>query len=205
LTRKKNSAANNYDFDRKKSAYFAKGGVSPFALTTQVLGRAEWTATELEDRQTQLMELLEQEWRLEDRESPQATIARKLALQSAGDQPVEFELSSAKLNLQAEARMLDDAFVVLQGSKAKAAWTGVGHGYKALRQALEEEGALVPDGKGALVFARNTAFSSPSAASAVIFGRPDNGRTSWMLKGTELSYADWLESALSGEQGSLVG
>lgn len=204
LTRKKNSAANNYDFDRKKSAYFAKGGVSPFALTTQVLGHAQWTTAELDARQAQLMEVLEQEWRLEDRESPQATMAKKLALQSAGGQSVEFELLSAKLNLQAVARVLDDSFVVLQGSKAKAAWTGVGHGYKALRQTLVDEGALVPDGAGALVFARDTPFNSPSAASAVIFGRPDNGRTSWMLKGTGLTYADWVDGALSGQQVSLA-
>ena len=141
---------------------------------------------------------------LEDRESPQATMAKKLALQSAGGQPVEFELLSAKLNLQAVARVLDDSFVVLQGSKAKAAWTGVGHGYKALRQTLVDEGALVPDGAGALVFARDTPFNSPSAASAVIFGRPDNGRTSWMLKGTGLTYADWVDGALSGQQVSLA-
>ena len=35
LTRKKNSAASNYDFAYKKTAYFTRGGASPFPLTTQ--------------------------------------------------------------------------------------------------------------------------------------------------------------------------
>jgi len=37
LTRKKNSAASKYDFDKKKQSYFAQGGVFTFVLTTQVL------------------------------------------------------------------------------------------------------------------------------------------------------------------------
>ena len=37
LSRRKNSAAQNYEFNRKKSAYFFKGGVAPYAITTQVL------------------------------------------------------------------------------------------------------------------------------------------------------------------------
>ena len=40
LTRKKNSSARNYEFEKKKTAYFARGGISPFVLTTQVLRSA---------------------------------------------------------------------------------------------------------------------------------------------------------------------
>jgi hypothetical protein len=43
LTRKKNSAASNYEFDKKKQSYFAQDGVSPSVLTTQVLDKNEWT------------------------------------------------------------------------------------------------------------------------------------------------------------------
>jgi hypothetical protein len=67
LTRKKNSSASNYKFDRKKTAYFTKGGVSPFAITTQVIQHKTWTAKIIENRQEELLKLLEDHWRLEDR------------------------------------------------------------------------------------------------------------------------------------------
>ena len=59
LTQKRNSKAQNYDFDLKKSAYFGgKNGVSSYALTTQVLNMTEWTPTVVEQRQLDLIELL---------------------------------------------------------------------------------------------------------------------------------------------------
>ena len=64
LTRKKNSAASNYDFERKKSAYFSVGGVSPFPLTTQVLQHQEWTSAIVKDRQSALLSRLDEHWRL---------------------------------------------------------------------------------------------------------------------------------------------
>lgn len=70
LTRKKNSSASNYDFDRKKSAYFARNGISPFVLTTQVLSHNEWTPAVIEDRQTELLKRLEAHWRLGRRKDP---------------------------------------------------------------------------------------------------------------------------------------
>ncbi len=55
LTRYKNAAASNYDCAKKKTTYFAgRGGVSPFALTTQVLHEREWTPEVVERRQTEL-------------------------------------------------------------------------------------------------------------------------------------------------------
>jgi hypothetical protein len=44
---------------------------------------------------------------------------------------------------------------------------------------------------------RDTAFRSPSAASAVVLGRSDNGRTSWCLKGTDRTYAAWQEEQVA--------
>lgn len=65
LTRRKNSEASNYDFELKKHKYFAtKSGVSPFALTTQVLGEDEWTPALLEKRQAALVSALAALWRL---------------------------------------------------------------------------------------------------------------------------------------------
>jgi Protein of unknown function DUF262/Protein of unknown function (DUF1524) len=67
LTRKKNSQASNWDFDRKKDSYFKRGGISPFALTTQVLSVPEWLPSVVSARQTELMGTLEKHWRLGDR------------------------------------------------------------------------------------------------------------------------------------------
>lgn len=67
LTRKKNSAASNYDFATKKQTYFSRKGVSPFVLTTQVLDKSEWTPQILATRQRELMAVLENHWRLQER------------------------------------------------------------------------------------------------------------------------------------------
>lgn len=65
LSHKKNSAAQNYDFDKKKTKYFVSTGkVSPFALTTQVLNEKVWTLAVLERRQKDLLGRLKSLWRL---------------------------------------------------------------------------------------------------------------------------------------------
>ncbi len=65
LNRAKNSAAQNYDFAAKKAKYFTgRGGVVPFALTSQVLQHAEWTPEVLKARQEELLGALFEEWRL---------------------------------------------------------------------------------------------------------------------------------------------
>lgn len=69
LTRKKNSAASNYDFNTKKQAYFSRKGISPFVMTTQVLDKAEWTLDVVENRQKELLAVFEDYWRLADRKS----------------------------------------------------------------------------------------------------------------------------------------
>jgi len=66
LSLKKNIEAKNYDFQKKKDTYFtSKTGVSPFALTTQVLQEHEWTPTVIERRQQNLIDVLKQVWRLQ--------------------------------------------------------------------------------------------------------------------------------------------
>ena len=64
LSRTKNIRALNYDFVRKKKEYFQRGGVAPFALTTQVLAEDEWTPAVLQRRQRELINALKKEWRL---------------------------------------------------------------------------------------------------------------------------------------------
>ena len=68
LSKKRNSQAQNYDFDKKKSAYFGGSeNVSPYILTTQVLDTAEWTPEFLSDQQERLLSVLskEENWDLE--------------------------------------------------------------------------------------------------------------------------------------------
>lgn len=65
LSRNKNSRAQNYDFDRKKTEYF-QGKSATFALTTQVVEESEWTPEVLDRRQRNLIAELSKEWRLEE-------------------------------------------------------------------------------------------------------------------------------------------
>lgn len=65
LSRKKNTEAQNYDFEKKKKKYFvSKKGVSSFALTTQVLQNTEWTPTVINERQNKLLQRMKMLWRL---------------------------------------------------------------------------------------------------------------------------------------------
>lgn len=65
LSKKKNSQAQNYDFVIKKQKYFSTDkGVSPFAITSQVLKENEWTPALLEQRQTELLKILKRIWYL---------------------------------------------------------------------------------------------------------------------------------------------
>ena len=60
----KNVSAQNYEFEKKKSKYFQKKSVAPFALTMQVLNESAWTPKVLEQRQRSLVDALKEEWRL---------------------------------------------------------------------------------------------------------------------------------------------
>ncbi len=67
LNRRRNSQAQNYDFAEKKSAYFSgKKGISSYVLTTQVLNSPQWTPEYVAARQKELLEVLEENWRLSD-------------------------------------------------------------------------------------------------------------------------------------------
>lgn len=66
LTRRINIKASNWDFERKKAAYFASAdGVSPFPLTQTVLQAKTWTPDHLASRQEYLLEKLAGVWRLQ--------------------------------------------------------------------------------------------------------------------------------------------
>jgi uncharacterized protein with ParB-like and HNH nuclease domain len=65
LTQKRNSAAQNYDFARKKEAYFGGNkNITSYAITTQILNTASWTKQDLEKRQFDLLSVLSDKWDL---------------------------------------------------------------------------------------------------------------------------------------------
>ena len=69
LNKKKNSAAQNYDFRVKCDTYFkGKSDVSSFALTTQVLTKKKWTPKVIETRQQALLDVLIENWELSEDE-----------------------------------------------------------------------------------------------------------------------------------------
>jgi hypothetical protein len=64
LSRRKNSQAQNFEFDKKKRLYF-NTPLTPFALTTQIIKQKEWTTEVLRSQQEEYMRILKRLWRLE--------------------------------------------------------------------------------------------------------------------------------------------
>ena len=104
----------------------------------------------------------------------------------------KFQLKSRKHGLAAKAREVDGEFVVRAGSLAASEWSSKSeHSYSRLHARLIKSQKLVLGAKGRFEFAEDVAFASPSAASAVILGRPDNGRSSWKVRDSNLTYGEW--------------
>ena len=66
LSRRKNSEAQNYEFEKKKTGYFSSsaGGINSFVSTTQVLLYKQWTPEVIRQRQQESIEKLKKLWRL---------------------------------------------------------------------------------------------------------------------------------------------
>ena len=97
-----------------------------------------------------------------------------------------------KYGITALGQEVDGEFVVFKGSKARRAWEGAEVSYTKVFNDLVERGVLRPVSDGQLnEFAEDYAFSSPSAAAAVVAGRPANGRTHWIVEGSRQTYGAW--------------
>jgi hypothetical protein len=86
--------------------------------------------------------------------------------------------------LKATGHLTPTGFVVLKGSQAVFKERASAHQYPytlAARKRLIEDGTLVEDG-GHLIFARDSEFSSPSAAATVVHGGSANGLLAWKNK-----------------------
>lgn len=117
-----------------------------------------------------------------------------------------FELVTKKHGLHARAIIEDGDFVVLEGSTARDNWSGRGTehtSYAKLHKDLMDNGVLVREGQFCR-FTQNFAFASPSAAGAVVNGRPTNGTIEWKVEGSGKTYKDWEAERLGQADGGHV-
>jgi hypothetical protein len=100
--------------------------------------------------------------------------------------------------ITARGQEINGEFVVLKGSKTRIAWEGVDATYTGLFNELVRTGILVPTADGRhREFTRDYAFSSPSAAAAIVAGRSANGRTHWIDEKSRLTYGAWQEARVN--------
>lgn len=124
-----------------------------------------------------------------EKKRPQVSIPASLTSKKS----TEFELFLKKENIRADALLLNGEFIVEAGSMARKDWIGGREdktSYWKLYDELVDKGVLVASGSHR-VFKENYAFSSTSAAGAVVNGRSTAGPLAWKLKGTNRTYRDW--------------
>ena len=102
-----------------------------------------------------------------------------------------------RYGIKAYGQENDGEFYVLKDSIARGSWTGVDGGYQALYQQLCDDQVLVDCDNGLKRFASDYAFTSPSAAAAVVSGRSANGRQHWKLESTGQTYGAWQDQQVS--------
>jgi Domain of unknown function (DUF4357) len=117
-----------------------------------------------------------------------------------------FELRTPKHGIRATARLENGEFVVQAGSVARRAWESRGSensAYGQLYVELVKMGILSEQGIHR-VFSENYAFKSPSAAAAVVNGRPANGTIEWKVQGQTRTYKQWEAEKLAGDNAELA-
>jgi hypothetical protein len=119
---------------------------------------------------------------------------------SAESAPPTFMLNTPKHGIEATAVLENGEFVVQAGSKVSYRWKGKGTeetGYARLFAELVKSGVLAEHGNSRM-FSDNYAFKSPSAAAAVVNGRPANGTIEWKLISGK-TYKEWEQEKLAQE------
>ena len=163
LTRQRNSAAQNFDFETKKVKYFqTKAGTSSYTLTTQVLNVTMWTPSIVESRQKDLIQIFIDNWELKANADAEELSVYLLA--GRGGNATGFPTEQSE-------------FVVNSGSTISSDITeGLQDGYGKLRSDLISS-SIIKDYE----FVQDYSFKSPSAAASVVLGRSSNGRKEWVL------------------------
>ena len=113
---------------------------------------------------------------------------------------LEFELRNKRLGLEARAVLEGGEFIVQCDSLASLNWTSDHRGYGPLHERLVQIGIL-KEREENCIFTENYAFNSPSAAAAIVNGRPTNGRTAWKIRGTSTTFHQWeIQQLLEGDE-----
>jgi hypothetical protein len=95
---------------------------------------------------------------------------------------------------EARAKELDGEFIVKQGSTARKEGRESWDTYEDLRDELVEDGRLKESSEdGYYEFSEDVAFSSPSAAAAVVVAGNTSGPKRWKLASNGKSYREWQE------------
>ncbi|MBY5920947.1 GIY-YIG nuclease family protein [Ferrimonas balearica] len=123
----------------------------------------------------------------------------KVLQQSNPDALPQFELKVAKHKIRAKAQEHDGEFVVQAGSITKAEDRSQ-TGYNNLWMSLVDSGVIQLCGDGTAKFTKDYAFSSPSAAAAVVKGYNSNGRKDWVLANGGQNYGDWQQQQLESAE-----
>ncbi|KXV56318.1 methionine sulfoxide reductase [Acetobacter tropicalis] len=119
--------------------------------------------------------------------------------EDAGDgentQAVRFILNKPTRDLTAKAIFRNGEFIVEAGSHARSEWMNEqaihSGSYKPLQDELVRSGVLRPDGTH-MVFTKDYAFRSPTAAAAIVFGHSVSGPAAWKLESNpDISFRDW--------------
>ena len=110
-----------------------------------------------------------------------------------------FKLESKRLGIDATAELIDGEMIIKAGSLIRKSWIG-DRGQKThyfiLHDKLRAAGVIETKGDHA-IFTKDYAFSSPSAAGAIVNGRSTSGPREWKLKGTNTTYAEWEAAQLA--------
>ncbi|WP_417629120.1 GIY-YIG nuclease family protein [Pararhodobacter aggregans] len=123
------------------------------------------------------------------------SVETKAPSSHASADPV-FEFRVPRHGVAARATLRDGEMIVHAGSVVRPAWVGDrkhNTHYFVLHDELVANGTIRMDGDAAVMTA-DFAFSSPSAAAAVVAGRTANGRTSWLHVPSGQTYAAWEEA-----------
>lgn len=97
-----------------------------------------------------------------------------------GSESIEVILSDPKHDVEARGLESNGKILVISGSRARKNAQVLTPTYKSLRESLFARGILRDSiDRNYSEFLSDYLFDSPSAASAVILGRSDNGRSSW--------------------------
>lgn len=169
LTRPKNSAAQNYDFDQKKKIYFTgKGGTTAYPLTTQVISEPVWEITTVQNRQRMLIDIFKKQWDLSHTSS--GTINKT----PDGDIIYHITLRGSK----GSGHIHGKVFVVHKGTEISS--DTVQSFQKYYSSAYELRNDLIKNGTiQNNIFISNYTFDSISLAASVIIGRTANGYLEW--------------------------